>query len=84
MSVLFAYVTNKKFVFRSHASPLKEMFKFYLSRVGTLVVEMVLMYILVTVCSVNDMLSKLVVQFIVIVLNYILGKIVVFREGKRC
>ena len=84
VSVLFAYVTNKKFVFRSHASPLKEMFKFYLSRVGTLVVEMFLMYVLVTVCSVNDMLSKLVVQFIVIVLNYILGKIVVFREGKKC
>lgn len=80
ISVMFAYVTNKKYVFKSQASPFKEMIKFYLSRVGTLLVDMALMYLLVTVSNVNDLLSKILANIVVIILNYLLGKLVVFNR----
>ncbi len=76
ISVLFAFVTNKILVFKSKASPKKEIVRFYLARIATLVIDMVLMHLLVTVCFVDDMLSKCVVQIVVIILNYIFGKLV--------
>ena len=80
ISVLFAFVTNKLFVFRSKASTFNEFIKFYLARIGTLLVDMFLMYVLVTVCSFNDMISKTCVQIIVIILNYVFGKLFVFNK----
>ena len=43
LSVLFAFVTNKILVFKSKASPFKEMMRFYLARIGTLLIDMFLM-----------------------------------------
>ena len=54
ISVLFAYVTNRKYVFQSRGKVGQEMAKFYLSRVGTLGMDMFLMYLLVTVGSIQD------------------------------
>ena len=80
ISVLFAYITNRKFVFGSRNSILKEGMKFYLSRGGTLLIDMVLMFILVTIFGFNDGVSKIVVQVVVMVCNYVLGKLLVFKE----
>ncbi len=80
ISVLFAFVTNKILVFKSKASPKKEIVRFYLARITTLVIDMALIYLLVTICSVDDMLSKCVVQIVVIILNYIFGKLVFAKE----
>lgn len=79
VSVMFAYVTNRKYVFKSHNSVVKEMAKFYLSRGGTLVIDMLLMYGLVTVSGIDDGLAKIVVQVIVIAVNYVFGKLLVFK-----
>lgn len=79
-SVTFAYVTNKCFVFHSHNTIAKEIGKFYLSRAGTLVIDMGLMYLLVTIVNMEDMIAKTIVQVIVIIANYILGKFLVFKE----
>lgn len=84
LSILFAYATNKKFVFKSSGSHLKEMPKFLLSRIGTLFIDMALMHIFVTLYSFNDVLAKTAVQFIVIALNYVFIKALVFKEGKNC
>ena len=80
LSVLFAFVTNKILVFKSKASPFKEMMRFYLARIGTLLIDMFLMYLFVTVLLQNDMLAKCVVSIVVIILNYIFGKVLVFRK----
>lgn len=80
LSVLFAFVTNKILVFKSKASPFKEMMRFYLARIGTLLIDMFLMYLFVTVLLQNDMLAKCVVSVVVIILNYIFGKVLVFRK----
>ena len=80
LSVLFAFITNKILVFKSKDSPFKEMMRFYLARIGTLLIDMFLMYLFVTVLSQNDMLAKCVVSVVVIILNYIFGKVLVFRK----
>ena len=82
-SVTFAYFTNRKYVFKQkNKMNLKEAFDFYLSRVSTLALDMLLMYILVTKLSFNDKIIKLIVQIVVIILNYVLSKIFVFKEKK--
>lgn len=82
VSVTFAYITNKKFVFHSRNSVGREIQSFYVSRLGTLAIDMLLMYLLVTYMGINDIMAKVFIQVVVIVSNYILGKFLVFKEGK--
>lgn len=80
-SVTFAYFTNRKYVFKSkNINKIKESIKFYLSRVSTLLIDMFIMFILVSVLSVNDKISKIIVQFVVLILNYLFSKFIVFRK----
>lgn len=82
LAVTFAYFANRKFVFKSNnKNKFIEGFKFYLSRVSTLLIDMLSMFLLVTVMSINDKISKILVQFIVLVLNYIFSKFLVFRKS---
>lgn len=85
---LFAYITNRIYVFESKSRDIiKEMLKFFISRLATLGVEMFLMFILVTVIRLNtDMwvvISTLITQVLIIILNYILSKLIVFRNKKK-
>ena len=83
ISVLFAFFTNKKYVFESkNKFNFKEMISFILSRLSTLFIEMLLMYLLVTICKYNDKIMKIAVQIIVIILNYLLSKFLVFKNKK--
>lgn len=84
VSVTFAYFTNRKFVFKKEEKAnIKEASSFYASRISTLVIDMGLMYVFVTLLGFNDKIIKLVVQVVVIVLNYILSKFLVFNEKKN-
>lgn len=83
LSVLFAYATNRKFVFESkNNNVIKEMVSFYSSRILTLLVDMMLMFVFVTLLKYNDTFVKLFVQFIVIMGNYVLSKLLVFKKEK--
>ena len=82
--VAFAYVTNRKFVFESkEKNKLKEASKFVTSRIATLLMDMAIMFIGVTLLKLNDKIIKLVSQVVVIVANYLLSKIVVFNKGEN-
>ena len=79
--VAFAYVTNRKFVFESkEENKLKEAGKFVTSRITTLLMDMAIMFIGVTLCKFNDKIIKLISQVVVIVMNYLLSKILVFKK----
>ena len=79
--VTFAYFTNRKFVFESkEENKLKEASKFVLSRVITLIMDMIVMWLGVTVLRLNDKIIKLVSQVIITVSNYIFSKIFVFKK----
>lgn len=80
-AVTFAYLTNRKFVFDStNPNVAKEAIKFYFARIASLFVDMLLMYILVTRLNYNDKIIKIIVQVVIIILNYILSKLIVFKS----
>lgn len=81
--VTFAYITNRKYVFNSKdKNIIKEIIKFYSSRLTTLFLDMLIMFIFVTKLELNDKLMKIIVQVIIIILNYILSKLLVFKKKK--
>lgn len=81
-AVSFSYVTNRKYVFESkNPDILSEAAGFFGARVGTLLIDMGLMFLLVTVLGVNDRVSKILVQVIIVVLNYIFSKFLVFNKN---
>lgn len=82
VSVIFAYVTNRKYVFNSHDSILKEFFKFATARVLSLFFDMFIMFIGVSVLGHSDKIVKIVSQVVVILLNYIFSKLFVFKSKK--
>ena len=88
LSVLFAYVTNKIFVFESKTNTsrefVKEMITFYLSRVlsGALC-DVGTFALMVKVLHINDIVSKIVTQVMVVIVNYILSKLVIFKKEKK-
>ena len=78
--VLFAYFTNRRYVFNSNGSKKKEISKFVLARLITLGMDMLIMFVGVTIMGGNDKFIKILSQFIVIVSNYLFSKILVFRK----
>jgi len=82
-AVTFAYITNRIFVFKSKDKNVgKEITTFVSARVLTLLLDMIIMFVFVTLLKFNDKIFKLVVQVIVTILNYILSKIFVFKKNK--
>ena len=79
-AVLFAYVTNKLFVFESKTNTLKdfllEMGSFFLARV----VSGILM---VKVLHINDLIAKIVTQVMVVIVNYIFSKFLIFKNKAK-
>ena len=79
--VLFAYFTNRKYVFQSRdPKMLLEFLKFVGSRVTTLLADMFIMWLMVSVLGINDWIATLSSTVIVVVLNYIFSKLLVFRK----
>ena len=84
LSVAFAFVTNKLFVFESKSwqakIAAKEAFDFFICRIATGVLEVALMFLLVDMLKLNGTLMKLVTNVIVIILNFIASKLVIFKK----
>ena len=82
-AVAFAYITNRVFVFNSKRENIfKECTEFVFSRILSLVAEVAVMYLLVDFLNISDKISKIIVQVIIVMLNYIFSKLFVFKENK--
>lgn len=82
--VLFAYFTNRKFVFNSsNENKLQEFITFTTSRISTLLLDMFIMFVFVTLLKYNDQIMKLISQVLVIVGNYLLSKLIVFKKETK-
>lgn len=79
--VLFAYFTNRKFVFESkNNNKLKEATTFVSSRITTLILDMIVMWLGVTIFRFNDKFIKIISQVLVATSNYVLSKLFVFKK----
>ena len=82
LSVTFAFFTNRKYVFKSKENIKKEGIKFYISRISSLLIDVIIMFIFVTILKLNNKIIKLINQAIIIVFNYVASKLFVFKKGK--
>lgn len=83
-AVLFAFFTNKLFVFQSKncsaKSLLREFWKFSLCRIGTFLLEEAFLFITSDVLSYDGLVMKLVISVVVVIINYFGSKFFVFKK----
>jgi len=83
ITVLFAFFTNRIWVFQSKVETLKayliQLVSFFGGRVATLIIEELILLIFVTWLHFDGLVVKICAQVVVIVLNYILSKMFIFR-----
>ncbi len=86
LAVAFAYITNRIWVFKdvAHgaAGIIKEIFAFFAGRAATLALEELILYIGITLMGFPSIAVKVVGQVVVIVSNYFISKIIVFKSKK--
>lgn len=84
LSVLFAFITNKLYVFNSKSLDkkvvIKEICSFFFFRILSLGIDMAGMYICISLLNIGKMISKIIMNIIVIVANYIFSKIFIFKK----
>ncbi|MEH7461976.1 GtrA family protein [Bacillus thuringiensis] len=84
VSVLFAYITNKKYVFKSQQTNLshamKEFFYFMGFRVLSYFIDLFSMIALIEWLGINDLVSKIIANVIVVVVNYFASKYIIFKK----
>ena len=87
VSIIFAYIANKLIVFKHHCNSVKELaqefFKFIGSRLFTMALEVGFVWVFVRVFEANAMLGKAASMVLVVILNYIISKLIVFRSTNR-
>lgn len=86
LAVLFAYVTNRRWVFDSRAYGWRdvsfEMARFFGCRAASFFLDVGLMYVGVDVFCLNDKVMKLVSNFVIVIVNYAFSKVFVFKKMK--
>lgn len=84
-AVTFAYITNRIWVFKSKTKgkkQIREVFEFVSARIFSLIVDMGMMYVMYSLMHINDTIAKIIVQFVVVAMNYILSKLIIFKKNK--
>lgn len=84
LAVLFAFVTNRTWVFKdkegNDCSVFGQAIRFYAGRIATLVVEELIIFVFISKLNFNAFSVKVATQVIVLVLNYLVSKFLVFRK----
>ena len=87
VAMVVAFVTNKLWVFESKAHDIKtlakEFIEFAIARLITLGIETLLLWIFVDKLGANDLIMKIITNVIVVILNYIFSKFIIFRKKKE-
>lgn len=81
--IVFSYVMSRFFVFKSkNPKIVKEIFDFVTSRLVTVFLDMIIMWLLPSVFKVDDWIATFVSAVVVVIVNYIFSKFIVFRKKK--
>ena len=86
LSVLFAFVTKNRYVFRSHSENRKGVWRelglFVSARVASLLLFDLGLFTVLQLCGMNDKWDKLLMNVLVIVFNYVASRFVIFKKKK--
>lgn len=81
IGILAAYVLNREYVFESKEKNIfKEFSKFVMSRIFSSLFDIVMFFIFATCLSLNEMVVKIIISVVVVILNYVLSKLLVFNK----
>lgn len=84
LSIIFAFITNKIYVFKSKTKDknevIDEMIDFIFFRLLSLCIESIILYTFVSILEFNDLIIKIFAQIVVIILNYVFSKLFVFKK----
>nr|WP_044010580.1 GtrA family protein [Paucilactobacillus wasatchensis] len=87
LSVLVAYLTNKVWVFSSHYTTVKafivEFLEFYFFRALTLIIDIIILYIGISLLHWNALVVKLIDNVLVVIVNYVFSKWYIFKTVKK-
>lgn len=85
LAVIFAYITNKLFVFNSKSTKkeilIDEILSFISSRLFSLIFSLIFIYGMVTLLGTNDLTAKILSSVFVVIINYVLSKFYIFRKN---
>jgi len=85
LAVLFAFITNRKYVFASNAISINDILRegtsFFMSRIGTWIMETAGLLLLIESIHLDQMISKYIMSVFVVVANYVLSKVFVFQSS---
>lgn len=83
ITVMFAFLTNRVWVFASPTDNIKDFMKqmlsFYSGRIITLVIEEAILLVFINMLGFGSLLVKIVAQVVVILLNYVISKLFIFK-----
>ena len=83
IALIFAYVTNKIYVFKSKVANFKELIREMTSFTGCRIVTEIVSILMMNAAiwfSINDILMKIVANIVVIILNFIFSKLIIFKK----
>lgn len=84
LAILTAYASNRKYVFKSTEKNIfKEFVSFCSGRLVTMLVETVSFYVFATFLGLDEMLVKIAISVVIVILNYIISKVFVFKNRKE-
>lgn len=85
-SVLFAYLSNKHYVFESQQQSfkglVKELTSFFGFRVVSLGIDLIVMWVCISLLTINPIISKVIANVFVLILNYVFSKFFIFNQKK--
>ncbi len=87
IAILFAYITNRVYVFKSKVHGFKavflEMLSFFGARMATMVFEVAFMFVTVNVFGLPTLIMNIIAQFVIVVLNYVFSKLFIFKKKAK-
>ena len=87
IAVIFAFITNKLIVFGSKNMDKKVVMKetcgFFIARVISLGIDMGIIHLMIDFMKINELISKVVANIVVIIVNYIFSKMFIFKKEKK-
>ena len=82
LSVMFAFITNKIWVFKNSKRDVASIIKFYLTYLSTWLLSALLLYIWIEKIEISDKIAPIINIFITTPINYLMNKFWVFKRKK--
>ena len=86
IAILFAYITNRVYVFKSKVHGSKPYFlkcSAFGARMATMVFEVAFMFVTVNVFGLPTLIMNIIAQFVIVVLNYVFSKLFIFKKKAK-